>query len=328
MKLSPILMWLPLAIDSVAGATARTRSVSNSVERTRGLLRSLGVSAESRHDDPPGAMPSNRIPPPPESQQPPQPRTGRQERPRDVFDRDPDESAIPRHDDDVSLSPGAGEKRQDTAMRHDDDPQGRDVSGQFSFAPSTTNRLLGPPSAAPSASAAPAGQPSSSPAPSVYPSLTPSDIPTLSSGASSFDCTSDDAGFFAGSGLNSVTVNYRYEMEYIDTTNLDVDDIFKAVEKQASDAVLPDLFPGQCTVQTDSPTASLSPSITPSISMLPTSEGNSTDEGGGEGTRMLVEGRRRLEAIGLSPQPADALDETGKFTRSLFVPFSFLEFPA
>jgi hypothetical protein len=281
-----------------------------------------------------------------------------QERPRDVFDRDPNESAIARHDDDP-LGSGAGAKQQDTATRHDDDPPGRDVSGQFSFAPSTTNRLLEPPSAAPSASAAPSSQPSASPAPSVYPSSTPSYVPSLSyfpslapssnktreqpdtepsitpsvvpSSAPSVDCTSDDAGFFADSGLNSITIKYRYEMEYIQTTNLDVDEVFKAVEKQASDTVLADLFAEMCTVRTNSPTASLSPSISPSVSILPTSlptsEESSADEGGRETTRLLVEGRRRLEVIGLSPQPADVFDETRKFTTVLIVISLSLELP-
>ena len=68
------------------------------------------------------------------------------------------------------------------------------------------------------------------------------------------------------------------------------------------------------------------PSVPPSVYILPTSEGSSTNEGGRETIRLLVKGCRRFGAIGLSPQ-ADVFDKARKFTTVLIVKSLSLELP-
>lgn len=90
-------------------------------------------------------------------------------------------------------------------------------------------------------------------------------------------------------------------MEYLPLPSGDFDDMLNAIEKRASDTVLPALFPNVCG----------SGNATNST----TGTTNATDGSGDDG-RLLLEGerqrRRRLAVVGISPRPDERIDPEGE----------------
>lgn len=240
-------------------------------------------TALNRHDDhPAGAKQSHQIPSQPRSDEraPNRPRA-------DIFDGL--RLGMSRHDDSLTVVGYAGDyvgdavraeaDQQNTSdVRHDQDPDQRDVNG----GQSRNNTPSPSPSAAPSNSLAPSLTfvPSSTPSinlqrPSPMPSTGPSARPSVG-------CKAED-GFFgdSNSGGTSSVVTYNYEIEY--KPDADLPAVLNAVEKTVGDVVLPKLFPDAC------------------------SPGNSTNNTG----RKLSPGRR-LEVVGFSPQPNEKVVPGGE----------------
>jgi hypothetical protein len=187
--------------------------------------------------------------------------------------------------------------------RYNGDPTQRNVD----FAPSD-GEVYGPSLTTPTTAPTIAPTITSSPTPisttdpqngSIYPSVMPSDT-------SDINCTTDDDGYFGKMGGTSSVVHYFYEMEY--EADGVVSSLFKAVEKEVGDTLIPALLPDSCgTTNSTRPGGGSSGNTTDNVESN-SIENVTGDANDGMGNRMrMLAFSRRLAAIGSSPRPDEVI---------------------
>jgi len=175
----------------------------------------------------------------------------------------------------TSTDDGLSDPTRIQANRHGDGPGERDVDVPDDETLSPASLVI----RNPNPTAAPSRMPSVSPSRSPTTSRAPSRSPSLSF-APSVDCTFDSEGNFGdtdGNNLTTLLVNYTYEIELPNTSS--IDDAISAIEQNISDLLVPEFFSTTCAT-----------------------------------ARRYLKQNRRLDVVGMSSGPTDAVITGGKFT--------------